>query len=337
MPKTIDQLITDAGHILVMQADNPDGDSLASALALEQILGDMGKQVSLYCGVQVPTYLRHLEGWDRVSPDIPNQFDLSIIVDTSADSLFGQLAASGQRPWVAAKPCIVIDHHPVENSIPYATIVHNETAVATGEIIYELARKFDWLRNQTANEMLAVSILADSLGLMTQATTARSIHIIGSLVEEGVNLAELENRRREMMRKSPAIVAYKGRLLQRIQYSEDGRIATIDIPFDEIEAYSNEYNPSVLVLDEMRLTTGVDVAIAFKTYPDGKITGKVRCNYGKAIGNDLASHFGGGGHPYASGFKIQDGRPFNEVKSECIRYATELLDKLEEDTPYETV
>jgi nanoRNase/pAp phosphatase (c-di-AMP/oligoRNAs hydrolase) len=50
----------------------------------------------------------------------------------------------------------------------------------------------------------------------------------------------------------------------------------------------------------------------------------------------LAEHFGGGGHPYASGFKIQNGKPFNEVKSECIRVATELLAKLEQENTDET-
>lgn len=322
--QTIHDLIQKSQHILVMQADNPDGDSIGSALALEQILGDMGKQVSLYCGVAVPTYLRHLSGWDRITDEIPQGFDLSIIVDTSADSLFENLRTSGQRPWVASKSCIVIDHHPVENTIDYAAVVFQQPVVATGEIMYELARQFNWPLSVPAGSMLAVSILSDSLGLMTDATSARSIQIISELVSLGVNLPELENRRREMMRKSPDITAYKGRLLQRIQYSADGRVAFVTIPFEEIEAFSNEYNPSILVMDEMRLVTGVDMAIAFKEYPDGKITAKIRCNYGHAVGNKLAKHFGGGGHPYASGFKVH-GRPVNEVKSECIDYASQLL------------
>jgi nanoRNase/pAp phosphatase (c-di-AMP/oligoRNAs hydrolase) len=78
----------------------------------------------------------------------------------------------------------------------------------------------------------------------------------------------------------------------------------------------------------MRMVDNVDVAIAFKIYKDGKITGKIRCNYGRAIAKDLAEHFGGGGHRYASGFKITDGRPFEEVKSECIAQATALLDRM---------
>lgn len=326
----IQQLIADAQRIVIMQADNPDGDSLGSALALEEILGDLGKHTVLYCGVDVPTYLRHLEGWDRVTRDMPSQFDLSIIVDTSADSLFENLNASPARNWVASKPCIVLDHHAVEMTIPYATVVCNQPVVATGELIYELSRQLDWSINHTAMSRLATAIMSDSLGLTTEATSARSIAVISELVENGVSIPELEQARRELMRKKPELVRYKGELLQRIEYFDDDRIAIITIPWEEIEQYSPDYNPSMLVIDDMRMTIGTDIAIAFKTYKDGKMTAKIRCNYGRPIANELAQHFGGGGHAYASGFKIVDGRPFNEIKSECIGVASELLNKLEQ-------
>lgn len=327
----ISDLLANAQRIVIMQADNPDGDSLGSALALEQILSDLGKEPFLYCGVDIPTYLRHLIGWDRVNSEIPNQFDLSIIVDTSADSLFETLTKTNQRHWVATKPCIVLDHHAVEMTIPYASIVCNHPAVATGELIYELAQQLKWPINVTAKNMLAVSILADSLGLTTDATSARSIHIIAELVAGGVRIPELEEKRREMMRKSPELVKYKGELLQRVEYFSGDRVATVTIPWAEIEKYSAAYNPSMLVIDDMRLTENTDIAIAFKLYNDGHMTAKIRCNYGKGIANELAQAFGGGGHPYASGFKITNGRPFNEVKSECIAKATELLDNLDKE------
>ena len=333
----IRELISNAQRVLIMQADNPDGDSLGSALALEQILGDMGKEPLLYSGVDIPTYLRHLSGWDRVSREVPNQFDISIIVDCSSDSLFETLARSGQRHWVAAKPAIVIDHHDVESSIPYATVVCNQQAVAAGEVIYELAQQLQWPLNKTAKDMLAVSILSDSLGLTTEATTARSIHIIGELVEGGVSIPKLEENRREMMRKAPELVHYKGALLQRVEYFNDNRIAVITIPWEEIQKFSPLYNPPMLVLDDMRLTTDTAVAIAFKVYNDGHVTAKIRCNFGAGIANDLAQTFGGGGHPYASGFKITDGRPFNEIKSECIANATELLNNLDKENSDETI
>lgn len=324
----IKKILDGAQRVLILQADNPDGDSMGSALALEHVIGDMGKEPFLYCGVDIPSYLRYLQGWDRISKELPTQFDASIIVDTSADSLLEKLGESGQKGILGTKPCIVLDHHAVEATIPFATVLCNHEAVATGEIIYELAKQLDWPLNHQAKEMISIAIMSDSLGLITEATSARSIHIIGELVEGGISLADLEHARRDLMRKRPDLVKYKGELLQRVEYFADDQIATITIPWKEIERYSPEYNPSMLVIDDMRMTIGTKVAIAFKVYPDGKVTAKIRCNQGSPIANDLAHHFGGGGHKYASGFKIQDGKPFNEVKSECLAKASELLANL---------
>src|SRR5438270_9763731 len=98
----ITAILAEAHHVVIIQADNPDGDSLGSALALEAILGDMGKEPYLYCGVEIPSYLSYLPGWDRVTKELPKNFDASIIVDTSADSLLEVLDKYQQKQRLAA-------------------------------------------------------------------------------------------------------------------------------------------------------------------------------------------------------------------------------------------
>jgi len=124
MNKAIEDLkkyVEEAEHIVIIQADNPDGDSLGSALGLEEILGNMGKKIDLYCGVDIPGYLRYLPGWDRIQREMPKKFDASIIVDASTTSLLDKLQVSGELSWLATKPCLVLDHHAsVENVIPFA-------------------------------------------------------------------------------------------------------------------------------------------------------------------------------------------------------------------------
>jgi phosphoesterase RecJ-like protein len=336
MEDSIKQFIDKAQKIVIIQADNPDADSLASSLALEHILGDMGKEIVMFCGVDIPQYLRYLDGWDRVVNELPSSFDASIIVDTSAINLLETLQKTKKLSWLSSKPSLILDHHETESTIDFATITYSpDAAVATGEVIYELALKFGWQVSEQAASFIATSILGDSLGLTSEGTTARSVHIVGELVEKGVQLARLENARRSLQKKTPELLAYKGRLLERVQYSDDQRIATIVIPWDEIEKYSHQYNPSILVLDEMRQVEKVALAIAFKTYPDGRITGKIRTNYGCPVAAKLAEHFGGGGHVYASGFRVTDGRPLNEIMNECTRVACGLLDTLKKDTDHE--
>lgn len=319
------KIITEAKHIVILQADNPDGDSLASALALEAILGDLGKEITLVCGIDTPAHLKYLEGWSRIQKDVPKQFDAAILVDASTTTLLESLDKSGELAWVKAKPLIVLDHHITTNGIPYAAVTINAEVVSTGELIYNFAKATKLPLPIEALNCIAVSILSDSLGLTTQATTVQSIRVIADVVEAGVNLSELDNARRELMKREPALLAYKGKLLQRVQLVNDGKIAVLDIPWEEIEQFSSLYNPPMLVLDDMRMTIGVQVIIAFKIYHGGRVTAKIRCNAGYAIADKLADHFGGGGHIYAAGFKKNNVSDFASLKAEVLQKATELL------------
>ncbi|MBW3569018.1 DHH family phosphoesterase [Candidatus Parcubacteria bacterium] len=328
-PSQIDELVKQSSRIVIIQADNPDGDSLASTLALEAILTDMGKQITMFCGVDIPGYLRYLSGWDRVVNQLPGEFDLSIIVDTSSLLLLESLQNTGQINWLKTRPSLVIDHHSSEPTIDFAKIYNEPKAAACGEVIYQLAKKNKWPVPADAAEFITIAILSDSLGLISESTTSKTINFLAELVESGVSLAKLDSTRKIFQKKQPELLKYKGRLLQRIEYTDDQSIAHITIPWDEIEKYSPLYNPPMLVMDEMRQVEGVRLAIAFKTYPDGRITGKIRANFGFPVADKLAENFGGGGHIYASGFRITDGRDINNVKLNVLKKAGELLSELE--------
>lgn len=319
MSKELKSAVEGVNHIVVIQAENPDGDSLGSSLALEEILGDLGKTVTVYCRVTMPKYLRHMEGWSRVVDEFPlHEAELAIIVDNLSDTLLSKaLEMPGVRHWLETHPVFAIDHHAsVTDSLSFAhTTITNDEAVATGEAITRISEENKWTINPTAASYLYSSIMADSLGLTTDGTTAESIHTAARLVGYGAVPSEIEAGRRELMKKSASILDYKARLLARIEYHLDGKLATVHIPWDEIEMYSDQYNPSMLVLDEMRLVEGVELAVAFKTYPDGKITGKLRAN--TPVADKVAGYFGGGGHPYAAGFRAHE--EYDKILMETIQ------------------
>lgn len=323
--------VENSQHIMVVQAENPDGDSIGTSLALEEILGDLGKKVSLHCPVDVPKYLRYIKGWDRITSDFDTSADLVIIVDTvSATLLSKTLEIPGAQHFFASHPVIVLDHHgEVTSSLPFEhQLIIDGDAVATGEALYRLAHACDWPINTQAAEHMLVAILADSLGFNTPTTTAQTFHVAGELTSLGASAWEIDTRRREFMKKSPEILKYKGELIERIEYDLDGKLARVHIPWEEIQAYSDQYNPSVLVLDEMRLVHDVEVAIAIKTYPDGKLTGKLRTN--APIADTIASYFGGGGHKYAAGFRIFE--KYDTTINELIEVVNKALTEYQHDS-----
>lgn len=315
--------VKDKGRICVIQAENPDGDSLGSAVALDYILND--KEISLYCPVDVPKYLRYFTDWSRVTNEFDFKADGYIIVDTAAEALLSKLmedTAIKNRLFNA--PVLVLDHHetPDDLEFPHESII--EVRPACAELIYEIAKGQKIEINKEAAEAVFQAILSDTLGLTSSSVTARTFEIAAELTELGAKISELEDRRREFMKKSPRILDYKADLIKRIEYSLDGELATVHIPWDDIREYSDEYNPNVLILEEMRLVEGVKVAVAVKTYPDGKVTGKIRTASEAPIAEKVAGYFGGGGHPQAAGFRTYD-TTYEEVVRDLIKIVPELL------------
>ena len=295
--------LQDKIRISIIQAENPDGDSLGSAIALDYLLADRAS--TLYCPVDIPKYLRYFPDWSRVTNEFDFRADGYIIVDTASTILLSKLLDDPAiKNRLYHTPVLVIDHHetPDDLDFPHQAII--ETRPACADLVFQIAQANHLNLPQPAAEALYAGISSDTLGLVSASVTSDTMRTMAALIDLGVSPAVLDERRREFMKKSPRILDYKADLIKRVEYSLDGRLATVHIPFEEIQQYSDEYNPNVLILEELRLVEHVEVAVAIKTYPDGKLTGKIRTSV--PIADQIAGYFGGGGHPYAAGFRTYD-------------------------------
>lgn len=330
MEQQIKEAVESANNIVIIQADNPDADSLGSALALEEILGDLGKTVHLYCGVNVPEYLRYLEGWDRVVNEIPKSFDISIIVDASTYTLLQKLQDSGQIAWVKAKPCVVIDHHAtVEKLLDFSNLQLNRPDLSsTGEIILHLSKSFDWQINDRAADYLMTAVLGDTQGLTNDLTKSTTYIAMAEMTDLGANRPKLEELRREASKMPEIIYRYKSELIKRTEINCQNKLAIVTIPQSELNNYSPLYNPAPLIQNDMLQIKGVAIAIVVKCYDDGRITGSLRSNNGYPFCGKLAEALGGGGHDHASGFKITDGRGWSEIKETLLEMAEASLNPI---------
>lgn len=322
------QFLQGKKRLCIIQAENPDGDSLGSAIALDYILKNAENY--LYCPVEIPKYLRYFEDWSRVEIDFDFKADGYIIVDTAATVLLSKLLDdSAIRNCLYEKPVLVIDHHETEDDLdfPHESIIEPRPACA--DVIFQIAKSQNLDISVEAASALYLAISSDTLGLVSATVTSETMRTMAELIDLGANPAALDERRREFMKKSPRILDYKADLIKRIDYALDGQLATVHIPFEDIQKYSDEYNPNVLIIEELRLVEGVVVAIAIKTYPDGKVTGKVRSTL--PVSERIANYFGGGGHPYAAGFRTYD-TSYDEVVSDVIRILPELITEANAET-----
>ena len=116
--------LKDKKKICVIQAENPDGDSLGSAFALDYLLND--KDISLYCPVDIPRYLHYFVDWSRVTNEFDYKADGYIIVDTAAEVLLSKLLDdTAIRNRLYSAPVFVLDHHETDDGLnfPHESII----------------------------------------------------------------------------------------------------------------------------------------------------------------------------------------------------------------------
>ncbi|MBR2579079.1 MAG: DHH family phosphoesterase [Clostridia bacterium] len=331
MYKSFVDFLKDKHKICIIQAENPDGDSLGSAIALDYLISlnaNNSPEISLYCPVDIPKYLHYFSDWSRVENEFDWRADGYIIVDTAAEVLLSKLLEdSAIQNKLNTTPTFVLDHHETEDNLPFPHEKIIEPLPACCDLIYKIIVSENLKLDRDIAKNLIYGILSDTLGLTSSSSTPDTFRDIANLLEKGnLDIATLEEARREFSKKSPRILDYKADLIKKIDYSLDGILATVHITWEEIREFSDEYNPNVLILEELRLTEGVEVAVAVETYPDGKVTGKIRTS--KPIADQIAGYYGGGGHPFAAGFRTYD-ISYEDIIRDLVKITPELLNSLE--------
>ncbi len=323
--KAIDQLgklLADAKTVLILQPEKPDTDSLCSALALEHLLGDLGKTVHMYCQDEMPPYINYFEGIDRITDELPKQFDLTILVDTGGVQQI-QRTLEKHQGRLASKPFVIIDHHAERTPLPFATVdVIDSKAAATGELLVKLAKQLGWSINAEAAGLIVAAIMSDTLGLTTPSTQAATVHTVADMVDAGANLYAINTARLEAGALEQDVFALKGRLLQQVEFLLDGRLALLTVDPATLKEFAKRYDPSALVVYDMQHVRGVELAVVIRDYHP-KIKLSLRAN--SPIAAPVAAIFGGGGHPQASGATIESGDAA-DVRAKLIEATKAQLD-----------
>ncbi len=326
------QLIESAEHILVVQAENPDGDSVASSLALESLLADNfpKKKVTMFCNLTVPAHLRYLDGHDRVVQNLPKDFDLVILVDCAEQVLLEKTLRNPEAARFKKVPVLVLDHHQDQINMPFDTVNFiDETAVSAGAVIFNLAKESKLKVSKDTATFALASILSDTLGLSLDFVKADDFRMVAELTDLGASMSKIDQDRRELNKRPQFITKYKAELLGRVEYLLDGRLAYVHIPWEDIQQYSGIYNPPILVFEDMRLTEGVEVVMAVKSYRNGRMTAKIRTNPGFEVAGAIAEKFNCGGHPGSAGCKVDPGMySYDEFKNELVKCTREELDRV---------
>ena len=322
--KELGRLVKGAGHILLLSPDHMDGDSLATMLALEEILGDLDKKVTMYATGRVEEYLKHLPGWDRVGDAWPSGYDLALLVDTGAPSSAPRLLELHHAE-LRRKPWVVIDHHGSRTPFEGTTMeIIDSTVASSSELVFRAAEELKWPLNPRACRLMVNSILADTLNLTNSLATPSTVAAFAELVNLGnLNLAEIHRAYRDSSAFEAKHLHLKGQLLEMLELHGDGRIAVVTVPQTVLKTYRDEVNPAALIFADMLWAKGVEVAVVINDYPNVVRT-SLRSR--GPVAGPVATRLGGGGHPAAAAFPTE-GKTAGEVKEALIPVILEELNR----------
>lgn len=321
------ELIEAAKTVLVLQPEKPDSDSLASSLILEHFLTEIGKTVIMYCQDPIPEYIRCLDGWDRVTDEFPAQFDLSILVDAGGPQMLSRTLEKYQNQ-LTKKPFVIIDHHIQREPMPFESLELIGQYPANTEFLVNIAKEFGWKIEADTADLVLHGILADTRRLTTPHTTVETVETVADMLRAGGNINRVHVRFLETEAPDNDIIHFKGKLLQSVEFINDGKIAMLVVGPQDLKQFGDRYDPVALVGPELQYTRGVDIACVLRNYPSQEHGQKIKISFRSRheIAAAAAHHFGGGGHLQAAGCTVL-GRDVDDVKKEVIQVVEKLINE----------
>lgn len=301
--------IQQAENILIVGHKNPDGDSLCSVLALYALIkNNFGKKaVCLYDG-NIPDALDNVPYRDKMQffehINQSQKFDLALVLDYGTVVHIG-----GAMPFVqSASYKIEIDHHKNDDHVADLCL-DDETASATGEILFSLMKEIGWKFDKEVADLIALSILTDT-GFLKYARSGVALNMMAELVDMGVKIYELE----DVLNNKPwkTIKTEAGAVVNaEFFYGKKLAVATI-----ESKDYKNLDGRGETALNLLRQVKGVDFIVLLKEQKSDKIGLSFRSRNKSIL--HIAEFFGGGGHAKAAG-AVVNGRNLSDVKKEVIK------------------
>ena len=185
---------------VILPHKNPDGDALGSTLALAHFLKNKGHQCHVISPNEYPTFLSWLPGEEAIIC-FTKQEEKAIALIDNASVIFtldfnalGRIAPMDEYIEKSSALKVMIDHH--EAPQDYAQLRYSNPALgSTCEMVYNVLNEWDKAAiNRDIGTCLYTGIMTDSGSFRFPSTTATTHKIVASLLELGVNHAEIHQK-----------------------------------------------------------------------------------------------------------------------------------------------
>lgn len=300
------EALKDAKKVLIIGHRKPDGDALGSMAALKMWLESMGKVTGLACHDKPAGRYAFLPFMDIVETDIDlNKWDTVIFVDCGAHYMTDfhekhpMVLAKNQVDSAQIGPTIInIDHHASNDNFGHINIV-DEHAASTTMILYDIFEYFGAEISPQMATCLLTGIYNDTGSFMHSNTSGSVYHVAAELLAKGAKISPLIKSLFKTM-SVPSLKAW-GKAMMNARVIDDNFLLSVVKKEDFAEGEESEQLGGVI--DYLNMVPDVKFSMLLRE-DGGRVKGSLRTKREDVDLSKIASIYGGGGHPKASGFSI---------------------------------
>ena len=273
---------------LILAHQRPDGDAIGSAVALGLALEQAGKKPQLVFSDGLPKKFRFLSGSERIRTGIESQYDMVVALDCAN---FERLSA----PENPEKIHINIDHHVTNERFAEINFVLPDHA-ATASILATYLPAFGYeITPEIANALL-MGMITDTIGFRTSNVNAEFLRLAAILLEKGADLVQMYQQ--GLTLHTGASSKVWGYALSRLEI--DGKLAWTTILLEDRKRAEYGGMDDADLTNHLSSLENIDISILFNEQKDDKVKVSWRSSEVFDV-TQIASLFGGGGHPRAAG------------------------------------
>jgi len=303
MWQKVKAVIRDNQSFLLSSHIFPDGDAIASELAMAHVLRAAGKKVLIVNEHPTPVIYHFLDprGAIKVYTDKLRKraakCDAAIVLDVGSLERCGRVGAVIAETGMRA---VCIDHHKTNTGFANVNVVE-KSAAATGELVYSLAKSMETPITRKLAAILFTAVSTDTGWFRFPNTSAHTLRVAAGLVEKGANPDKIYQAVNETMEWQR--LELMKLVLDTLDRACDGRIATLCITEEMLRETGAKHEDAEDFVDIPRALRGVEMIILFRETDKG-IKVSLRSKSGPAV-EQIAKKHGGGGHAKAAGTIIR--------------------------------
>jgi bifunctional oligoribonuclease and PAP phosphatase NrnA len=272
----------------------PDGDAIGSALACGQMLRCLGKEAVVILYDPVPRIYQRLPFAEKVvqAQRINGNYEAAIILE--CDSIQRTRLDGLEQRFL-----ISIDHHLSGQPFAHVNWI-DPSAVATGEMVYRLAREASVAITPEMATCLYTALLTDTGSFMFEGTNEHTFALARELVMAGAD--PVFCARNVYFGHSTAKMRLLGAALSNLH--REGPLAWISVTREQMERCSAKEEDCEGLVNYALSIQDVEVAVFFRELADGRFRVSLRSK-GRLNVSAVAERLGGGGHHCASGCAVE--------------------------------